>query len=247
MQAFGAPVSMHVGDADDGMSPAAAEQDMDRVRRILAKLNDGGPGSLRIFRPHPTAAFAPRDITLAEYPQAAERMRKLGFATVERRAGGQLAVYDAHAVVVDLVAPHDEPRHDVIERFRLFSSGIAAALGNFGIDARVGQVAGEYCPGDYSVNAGGRIKLAGVAQRVGRRGYHLGAVISLLTSAAAREAVAEAYRILGFPFAPESFGSLDDVAGPVSFADLRESLVAALAQQGLSLSGSEAPGPSPHW
>lgn len=218
------------------MSSATAEQDMDRVRRILAELNDGGLGSLRIYRPHPTAAFAPRDMTLASYQHAADAMLSLGFTPVERRAGGQLAVYDERAVVIDLVGPHDEPRHDVIKRFKLFSAGIAAALRSFGIDAHVGQVAGEYCPGDYSVNAEGRIKLAGVAQRVGRRGYHLGAVISLQKSAAAREAVAEAYRILDFPFAPESFGSLDEVSGPVPFAALRERLVAALLQQGLSLS-----------
>jgi octanoyl-[GcvH]:protein N-octanoyltransferase len=237
MQAFGGPVSYHVGDAEDGMSFATAADDMDRVRRILTGLNDGGPGSLRIYRPQPTAAFAPRDTTLAAYAEAAEAMRRLGFTPVERWAGGQLAVYDARAVVIDLVVPHDEPRHDVIERFRIFSSAIAEALRVFSIDARVGQVEGEYCPGDYSVNADGRIKLAGVAQRVVRKGYHLGAVISLETSEQAREAVSKAYRIYGFPFAPESFGSIADVAGRVPFAVLRASLLAALRQQGLSLCG----------
>jgi hypothetical protein len=33
------------------------------------------------------------------------------------------------------------------ERFERFASLIAAALGGLGVDARVGEVAGEYCPG----------------------------------------------------------------------------------------------------
>jgi lipoate-protein ligase A len=247
MQAFGDPVSCHVGDGEDGMSSASAEQDMDRVHRLLNEVNEGRGGSLRIYRPHPTAAFAPRDTTLPAYGEAANAMRKLGFTPVERRAGGQLAVYDERAVVIDLVAPHEEPRHDVIERFQLFSSAIAKALRSFGIDAQVGQVEGEYCPGDYSVNAEGRFKLVGVAQRVGRKGYHLGAVISLETSDRAREAVAEAYRIYGFPFVPESFGSIVDLVGEVPFPAFRAALLAALRRQGLSLYGSEVPAPSPHW
>ena len=246
MRALGGPVTLHLGDGEDGTSFLTAEQDMDRVRRILSELNHGGAGSLRIYRPNPTAAFAPRDTTMATYAQAAEAMRRRGFTPVERRPGGQLAVYDARAVVIDLVAPHEEPRQDVIERFRFFSSAIAEALRTFSIDARVGQVEGEYCPGDYSVNAEGRIKLVGVAQRVVRKAYHLGAVISLETSGPAREAVAEAYRLYGFPFTPESFGSIADLVGEVSFTALRAALVAALGEQGLSLCGSEVPAPSPH-
>jgi lipoate-protein ligase A len=130
--------------------------------------------------------------------------------------------------VIALVAPHPSPRRDVIARFRRFSDAIAAALRDLAIDARVGSVAGEYCPGDYSVNGGGRIKLAGVAQRIGRRGYHLGAVIAVQRSPLVMEAVAAAYHIYGFDFAPDSFGALADMDGNIAFPDVRTALLRAM-------------------
>jgi hypothetical protein len=96
--------------------------------------------------------------------------------------------------------------------------------------SRLDQVAGEYCPGDYSVNAGGILKLAGLAQRIGRRGYHMGAVISVAPSLASQEAVATAYDLLGFPFAPESFGAVQDTAMEASFAELRAALLEEISR-----------------
>lgn len=229
MQPFGGPVRLHAGDAEDMTSSASAVADMCRPYDLLTALNGGGAGSLRIYRPLPTAAFAPRDTTLAGYPDAAEAMQRRGFAPVERRAGGQLAVYDRNALVIDLVAPHDAPRQHVMERFTAFSAAIAGALRQFSVDARVGQVEGEYCPGDFSVNAQGKVKLAGVAQRIGRRAYHLGAVVSVMRSPAAQHAVAEAYRILGFPFDPATFGAVTCLSPEAGFRALGLALRQALA------------------
>jgi octanoyl-[GcvH]:protein N-octanoyltransferase len=223
-QAFGGPVRVLPGDTGDGFSTATAHEDMDLVRRALQGFNDGGAGFLRIYRPRPTAAFSPRDTTLDSYAKAAEAMRALGFEPVERRAGGQLAIYDGNALVIDLVAPHADPRANVLERFRLFSGAIASTLVGLGIDARVGAIDGEYCPGDYSVNGEGRIKLAGIAQRIGKRGYHLGAVISVLPSVRTKAAVTEAYRILGLPFNPVTFGALTNLAPDLCFDLLRQRL-----------------------
>lgn len=240
MQAFGGPVFLHQGDAEDLLSSLSAAEDIDRVYALLSALDGESPGSLRLYRPHATAAFAPRDTTLPAYPEAAAAMRDLGFTPAERRAGGQLAVYDASALIIDLVAPHEEPRNSVKERFARFSAAISDALKRFGIDARIGQVAGEYCPGDYSVNDGGTLKLAGLAQRIGRRGYHMGAVISVEPSEAARQAVTVAYDLLGFPFAPESFGAVTVLAPQLNFEDLRAALLDELSRL------IPVAGPGPH-
>ena len=228
MRAFGNPVAFYAGDAEGGISAFPAHEDMDLVRRTLLGFNDGGAGFLRIYRPKATAAFSPRDTTLPSYQQAADAMLGLGFAPVERRAGGSLAVYDEAALVIDLVAPHADPRQHVLERFAQFSAAIAAVLARFGIDARVGGIDGEYCPGDYSINGAGRIKLVGVAQRIGRCGFHIGAVISVAASDAAGRAVGEAYRILGMPFDPATFGALADLSQDVDEATLRAELQAAI-------------------
>jgi octanoyl-[GcvH]:protein N-octanoyltransferase len=230
IQAFGGPVLLHTGDAADLTSSASAAADIDRVYAVLSALDGESPGSLRLYRPHATAAFAPRDTTLPAYAEAAAAMLHLGFTPAERRAGGQLAIYDTGALVIDLIAPHQEPRNTVKERFALLSAAIADALKCFSVDARAGQVAGEYCPGDYSVNAGGTLKLAGLAQRIGRRGYHMGAVISVEPSTAAREAVSLAYELLGFPFDPASFGAVHMLAPHASFEALRAALLGEMSR-----------------
>jgi lipoate-protein ligase A len=224
MTAFGCPVQFFSGDAEDGTTATTAQEDMDLVRRTLLGFNDGGNGFLRIYRPKPTAAFSPRDTTLPSYAEAAAAMQTMGFEPVERRAGGLLAVYDESALIVDLVAPHPDPREHVLERFRQLSSAIAAVLIEQGISASVGAIDGEYCPGDYSVNGGGRIKLAGLAQRIGRCGYHLGVVLSVTQSQRARVAVTEAYRILGLQFDPATFGAMSDYVETVCFTRIRAAL-----------------------
>ena len=226
---FGGPVPLLGPEAADGTLSVPAIEAMDRVRRVLADLGQGGPGMLRIYRPQPTAAFAPSDRAAAAYDAAAAAMQGLGFEPVERLAGGRLAVYDRHAVVVDLVAPHPAPRLHVLERFDLFARALAAALKTCGVDARVGALPGEYCPGEHSVNGGGRIKLSGVAQRIGRQGYHMGAVISVTRSEPARLAVAQAYAILGLDFDPSTFGALSDFVPDCDFAVLRRALLDSLS------------------
>ncbi len=229
MQAFGGPVHVFCGDKEDGTSFLLPVEDMERVRQLLAGVNGSRNGSLRIYRPQPTAAFSPRDTTLPSYTNSAEAMRALGFTPVERRAGGQLAAYDRSTLVIDLVAYHPDPRPGVIARFQLLAEAIAGVLRSFSIDARVGAVPGEYCPGSYSVNAGGRVKLAGLAQRIGRHGFHLGAVIAVEESGAVRNAIAEAYRILGFSFDPDSFGAIGSKAAGTDFSSLRHALLTAIA------------------
>jgi lipoate-protein ligase A len=205
---------------------------MELVRRELAGLSEGGPGFLRLYRPEPTAAFSPRDTTLPHYAAAADQMRSRGFVPVERRAGGQLAIYDSGALVIDLVAPHSDPRAQVLERFRLLSAAIARALAGLGVDARIGALDGEYCPGDYSVSGTGRVKLAGLAQRIARGGYHMGAVISVARSDEAKSAVAEAYPMLGLPFDPQTFGSVADLVPDADFSAVRWAVLDAIRSCG---------------
>ena len=100
-----------------------------------------------------------------------------GFAAVVRPAGGRLAAYHNGALVLDLVAPHPEPRAAHRQRFATAATALVDGLRMLGVDARPGPVPGEYCPGDYSVNARGATKLVGTAQRITRHGYLFSAVV----------------------------------------------------------------------
>ena len=53
-------------------------------------------------------------------------------------------------------ASKDDLMADILQR----------TLSTLGVHAEIGRLPGEYCPGDYSVHAGGRVKLAGIGQRV---------------------------------------------------------------------------------
>ncbi len=210
---------------------------MARVRQILSSLEQDSPASLRAYRPRPTAAFSPRDTTHPHYHHLTALLGARGFAPAERGAGGQLAIYDEAALVIDLVAPHAQPRDHTRERYRLFSASVASALASLGLDARVGAVDGEYCPGDYSVNAGGRVKLVGVAQRVAKHGYHLGAVISVAPSPAALAAVADSYAIMGVAFDPATFGDIASLVRVQSLANTCQTITDMLAARLRATSG----------
>ncbi len=226
---FGGPFDLSIEDTKAGLG--SPETDFERIRTRLSRLADG-KGALRMFRPQPTAAFAPRDLINPAYPAAEAAAKRLGFAPVARGAGGQLAVYGAEAMVIDLVAPHPSPRDTIQERFLLFAEALVFALTSLGVDARLGEVPGEYCPGTYSVNAGGRIKLAGLAQRVQKTGYHLGAVIALARSDATRSAVTELYSVLDLPFEVSTFGGVadfrPDLGDETVFLHIAETVATAL-------------------
>ncbi|HEV3476888.1 MAG TPA: hypothetical protein VG127_05335, partial [Rubrobacteraceae bacterium] len=67
-----------------------------------------------------------------------------------------------------LTFPVEDLRHGLFERYAEGVDVVAAALRRVGVEAEGGEVAGEFCPGAYSVRSGGPrgIKHAGLAQRV---------------------------------------------------------------------------------
>ena len=119
-----------------------------------------------------------------------------------------------------------EPRAGIYPRLETTGELVAAALRRLGVDARVGEVPGEYCPGGYSVNARGRTKLAGIGQRVIRDGAHVGAVVVARGEERIKEVLLPVYEALGLHWEPASAGSAAAEAPGVGFADLADALVA---------------------
>ena len=103
--------------------------------------------------------------------------RAAGFAAVERLAGGRAAVFHHGTIAIARAYSDPQPPKRTYARFEETAEMIAAALRGLGVDARVGEVPGEYCPGAYSVNARGATKLSGIGQRMIRGGAHMGGVV----------------------------------------------------------------------
>ncbi len=192
----------------------------------------GRPPLVRLYRPGPTVAFGRLDALRPGYRAAVAAARAHGFAPVLRQPGGHAAAYDHGAVCLDVVRPEPDALPALQERFAEAAELIAGALGGLGVDARVGELPGEYCPGGSSVNADGRIKLAGIAQRVVRGGSLLGAVVVAAGTDRIRPVLEEVYAALGLDWDPATAGSVADVAPDVSVADVEAALLEACAALG---------------
>ena len=90
---------------------------------------------------------------------------------------------------------------------------IASALRELGVDARVGEVPGEYCPGAYSVNARGQVKLAGIGQRMIRGGAHLGGVVVASGGDEIPRVLVPVYEALDLDWDPSTSGSVAEELG----------------------------------
>ena len=132
-------------------------------------------------------------------PRAA---RAQGFEAVLRVAGGRAAVFHEGAIALAHAVPDPAPRKGIHARFEASAALVAAALRRVGVDARVGEVPGEYCPGTYSVNAAGERKLAGLGQRLIAGASYMGGVLVVSDGARVREVLAPVYDALGLEWEP---------------------------------------------
>ncbi len=182
-------------------------------RALLARVAAGEvPESFRIYVPDRIVAFGRQDRVRAGYPAAVAAVAALGFAPVERLAGGTAAVFHDRTLSFSWAIPDPEPRSTISGRFTEIAGIVAAALGRLGVDARIGEIPGEYCPGRYSVNAGGRRKIMGVGQRLVRGAAHVGGVIVVDLPEVVNEALIPAYRHLGYAWDPATTGAVTDHA-----------------------------------
>lgn len=201
-------------------------------RALLTQVVGGAaPETLRLYRPADVLAFSIRDRTRPGFGRAVEAARAAGFHPVLRLAGGRAAVFHRRTLAFAWSRPLDDFRTGLEARFDEVAEVASEALRSLGIDARVGEVPGEYCPGAHSVNARGRVKLAGFGQRIVRGAAHVGGVVVVGGSERLREVLVPVYRALDFPFAPETAGSVEDEIGGADLETVAEAFRAALARR----------------
>jgi lipoate-protein ligase A len=197
-----------------------------RLARMLAEEDFG---RIEWEQPSPSAAFSRRDTFSPGFAAAVDQVRQHGFTPFIRPVGGRLAAYHGESLVLDLLLRTTDPHPGTTPRFRAVAQALTQGLRTLGVDARVGEVPGEYCPGDWSVNSAGRRKLVGTGQRLVRNAVLFTAVIVVGDPDPLREVMTDAYQQLGFELDPATVGSIrDDVPG-VSLAEVREVLTDALA------------------
>jgi octanoyl-[GcvH]:protein N-octanoyltransferase len=199
-------------------------------RAILMRVAAGELApTLRLHRPGPILSFSRQDRASPGYPAAVRAAREAGFEPVLRLAGGRAAVYHEGTLACSWAVPDRRPAAHTTERFREMAELLAAALRGLGVDARVGEVPGEYCPGAWSVNARGRSKLVGIGQRLIAGAAHRGGVIVVNRSATIREVLMPVYEALGLDWDPETAGSVEDEVGEADLAAVEEAILTSLS------------------
>jgi octanoyl-[GcvH]:protein N-octanoyltransferase len=168
------------------------------------------PETLRLARPGAMVAFAKQDAVAPGYDAAVRAARAGGFEAVLRLAGGRAAVFHEETIALAHAVPDPNPRAGIHSRFERTAGLIARALRRLGVDAGVGEVAGEYCPGGYSVNARGRVKLAGIGQRIIAGGSHMGGVLVVGGAGRVREVLVPVYERLDLDWDPATTGAVEE-------------------------------------
>ena len=216
----------------EGSAGAGPALDVALPHALLARVAAGDRGPvLRSYRPQPTVAFGRRDSFLAGFPGAVAAAKRRAFTPVVRGAGGRAAAYDEGCLVFDLIMPADDSTTGIQARFSVEAELQARALRGLGVDARVGEVPGEYCPGEFSVNARGHTKLVGAAQRIVRGAWLLSSVVVVEPAAKLRAVLEDVYAALGLEWDPATTGSVAEEAPGVSIEAVRDALLAEYARR----------------
>ncbi len=168
------------------------------------------PETLRLYVPDDVVVFSLLDARRPGFAAARDVAASLGCGAVLRLGGGHAALFHRRCLAFSWATPDTAERDGIRRRFEAVADWLAAGLRRLGVDARVGEVPGEYCPGEYSVNAGGRVKLMGVGQRVIRGAAHVGGVIVVQDAARVRDVLEPVYAALDLAWDPRTAGAVED-------------------------------------
>jgi lipoate-protein ligase A len=206
---------------------------------VLDAVAAGEIGSVfRLHAAHPVLAFGMADRIQPGYPAAVRIAAAHGFAPVERLAGGRAAVFHEKTLAFSWAIKEDDPRKGITERFVLVSEMMRDAFRSLKVDARVGEIPGEYCPGQYSVNVGGVVKVMGVGQRLIRRAAHVGGVIVVDDGHRVRDVLVPVYRALGIDWDPRTAGALADRSAGTGSEEVARAVLSKLATRVDVVTGS---------
>jgi octanoyl-[GcvH]:protein N-octanoyltransferase len=209
--------------------PAFAEA---LTHALLDRANAGELAeAVRLCVPGRLVSFGKLDAFAPGFAAAVTAAERAGYAAVHRLGGGRAAVFHEGTILFSHVLRVQDPRPGTHERYRRLADAVLDALRSLGVDARVGALPGEYCPGDYSLGAG-RIKLVGIAQRVVRHAACTQGVLVVRGGGRVRAVLEPVYAALGLDWDPATAGDLADVVvGDVTMDAALGALRTALAQR----------------
>ncbi|WP_407645310.1 lipoate--protein ligase family protein [Brevibacterium pigmentatum] len=210
--------------AADGLGPV---EELAFARVLLDSVKAGRRGAtLRMYRPAPTLAFGARDRFLPGFATAIEAARDHGFTPALRSLGGRAAAYHPGSLVIDHIEPSDSFITNTTARFTGFGEDYVEVLRGLGVDARLGEIPGEYCPGEHSVNVAGRIKAIGTAQRVVSGAWLFSSSVVVEDPDPIRAVLTDIEAALGIDWDPSTGGSISEIHPEVTIDSVAEAFAA---------------------
>jgi lipoate-protein ligase A len=211
------------GFPDDGALDTAVS------RALLQRASRGELGeTFRLHVPGRVVAFGKHDTLMDGFSAAAAAASAAGFLPIERIAGGRAAVFHEETLAFSWTIPGIDPVSGIHDRFGVITQLLVGAFARLGIESKVGEVPGEYCPGAFSINLDGRRKVVGVGQRLSRRAAHVGGVVVVRDGDLVRDVLIPVYEALELAWKPATAGSLADALPTVALAAVERAILEEL-------------------
>lgn len=196
-------------------TPGDAALDVALSHALLDDAAAHGQASVRVWTPPPAVSFGRLDLLSPGLERAVAEARADGLEPVRRLAGGRAAAIGPGAACVGFAVAVETVTSGMQARYEALAAILLDALGRLGIDARIGELAGEWCAGTWSVLVA-EGKVGGLAQRAIRGGAWAEAVVVVSGAPALRETLDRVHGALGLQWRPETLAGLEGVtAGQV--------------------------------
>ena len=181
-----------------------------------------------------------RDTFRPGFDEAVRASNEEGYPVLVRSSGGGATAAGSGTFGFSIIRPGDEreTQRSIRERYEEAADLVLAAFSRIGLRAEVGEVRGEFCPGDHSIRVGSwrdGSKVVGIAQRITRRATSVGGIVLVSGERELERVLARVYGAMNLPFRPGNVGSLRRAGFTV---EVKEVIEAFAAEAGLRYSAN---------
>jgi octanoyl-[GcvH]:protein N-octanoyltransferase len=184
------------------------------VRTVFDQVARGArPATVSITPSTRHVGVTRRDTFRPGFEDAVRAAGGMGYPVLVRSAGGGATAADRGTFGFSIIRPADESEsgRGIRERYDEAAAFVLGAFSRLGVEAEVGEVRDEFCPGDHSIRVGdgeGGMKVVGIAQRITRRATSVGGIALVEGEQELARVLERVYDAMQLPFRKESVGSL---------------------------------------
>lgn len=168
-----------------------------------------------------------RDTFRSGFDEAVRASNEEGYPVLVRSSGGGATAAGDGTFGFSVVRPADnrETARSIRERYDEAAGLVLGAFSRMGLQAEVGEVREEFCPGDHSIRVGSwrnGSKVVGIAQRITRRATSVGGIVLVSGERELEHVLKRVYGAMSLPFRTGNVGSLRQAGLAAGVAEVIE-------------------------